>query len=264
MSAIEISREQQRQFIEEGYLVARSLLPTELVTGTRDRLAAALGIDADDPATWQGRGISCDPAVIALTNPCRTPEVEAVAAQLVGPHFARGLAYSPYLESRGVSPATLAGYIPVINFPTPGPRRFVRPGGYHIDGMHLTTLWPVKHDLVVFAYLTDVADYGGATTVLPGSHRQVFAHWVREGHPGNTEPPALDYADPLPVVGRAGDVIFMHYLTVHSGSANHSDRIRYGLNTAVMPDPKHPYRRKQGAPQPDWTPLDHTLRTNNL
>ena len=39
------------------------------------------------------------------------------------------------------------------------------------------------------------------------------------------------------MAGGAGDVIFMHYLTVHSGSANRSDRIRVGLNTAVMPDP---------------------------
>lgn len=56
----------------------------------------------------------------------------------------------------------------------------------------------------------------------------------------------------------------MHYLLVHSGSANHADRIRVGLNTAVMPDPAHPYQRRQGSPQPDWTPLDHTLRTDNL
>jgi len=264
MSANEISAEQRQQFIRDGFLVARNLLPINLVTTTRDRLATALGIDRNDSATWQGKGISCDPDVLALTIPCRTDQVEAVAEQLVGPHFARGLAYSPFLESRGVSPATLTGYIPVINFPTPGPRLFEKPGSYHIDGMHLTTLWPDKHFLVVFAYLTDVAEHGGATTVLPGSHRQVFVHWVRVGHSGSTTPPALEYANPLPVVGSAGDVIFMHYLTVHSGSTNRSDQIRLGLNTAVMPDPEHPYQRKQGAPQHGWTPLDHTLRTDEL
>ena len=45
---------------------------------------------------------------------------DAVAEQLVGPHFIRRLCHSPYLESRGVSPAVIAGYIPVLNFPTPG------------------------------------------------------------------------------------------------------------------------------------------------
>jgi Phytanoyl-CoA dioxygenase (PhyH) len=259
-----LSEEQTQQFTRDGYLVARGLLAPERVTTTRDELLAALGIDAQAPATWEGRTLSADPAIIALTELCRTEEVEAIAEQLVGPCFVRGLCHSPYLESQGVSPAIMPGYIPVLNFPTPGPRQFQRPRGYHIDGMHLTTLWPDKHFLVVFAYLTDVAEYGGATTVLPGSHRQVFAHWVGLGHPGSTHPPDLEYADPVPLAGQAGDVIFMHYLTVHSGSTNHAEQIRVGLNTAVMPDPERPYRRKEGPPQPDWTPLDYTLRTDVL
>ena len=56
----------------------------------------------------------------------------------------------------------------------------------------------------------------------------------------------------------------MHYLLVHSGSPNHADHIRVGLNSAVLPDPDHPYERKPGPPKPDWTPLDRTLRTDNL
>jgi hypothetical protein len=259
-----IGEEQEQQFIRDGYLVARNLLPADLVETTRQELLTALEIDGDNPATWVGKSVCGDPAVIALTAKCRTEAVENIAERLVGPHFVRGLAHSPYLESRGVSPAIMPGYIPVLNVPTPGPQRFEPPTGYHIDGMHLTTLWPDKHFLVVFAYLTDVAEHGGATTLLPGSHRQVFEHWVRERHPGSTHPPDLDYADPVPLPGNAGDVIFMHYLTVHSGSTNHSERIRVGLNTAVLPAPTHPYQRRSGAPQPDWTPLDHTLRTDNL
>jgi hypothetical protein len=262
--SIKISEAQTEQFIRKGYLAARGLLPPGIVESVRTELLEAMGIDAEAPATWEGKTLSTDPAVLALTARCRTEAVEAVAEQLVGPHFVRGLCHSPYLESRGVSPALIPGYIPVLNFPTPGPRQFQRPGGYHIDGMDRTTLWPDHSFLVVFAYLTDVAEYGGATTLLPGSHRQVFEHWVRTGDPGSTHPPALEYAEPVPVSGRAGDILFMHYLMVHSGSANHSDQIRVGLNTAVMPDPAHPYQRQQGGPQPDWTPLDSTLRTDNV
>lgn len=256
--------EQKQHFIREGYLIVRGLLPKPLVTSTREAVLKTLEIDPQSPATWAGKNVTANLDAIAQTVPCRTETLEAVAEQLVGPHFVRGLCRSPYLESRGVSPATVRGYIPVLNFPTPGPRRFEKPTGYHIDGMHLTTLWPVHHFLVVFAYLTDVSDYGGATTVLPGSHRQVFEHWVREDHPGSTHPPALDYAEPVPLPGRAGDVIFMHYLMVHSGSPNRSEQIRVGLNTAVMPDPAHPYQRRRGAPENDWTPLDYTLRTDGL
>jgi hypothetical protein len=259
-----LSEAQIEQFIRDGYVVARGLLAPGLVADTRERLLAAMGVDPAAPETWKGKSLSPDPAVIALTAACRTEAVEGIAEQLVGPEFLRGLCRSPYLESQGVAPAIIPGYIPVLNFPTPGPRRFQRPTGYHIDGMRLTTLWPVWHYLILFAYLSDVAEYGGATTLLPGSHRQVFAHWVRAGHPGSTHPPELAYADPLPLPGRAGDVIFMHYLTVHSGSANHSDAIRVGLNAVVMPDPARPYRRKPGPPGPDWTPLDTTLRTDTL
>jgi hypothetical protein len=264
LTAAHVTEEQTQQFIRDGYVIARNLLPPETVEATRSELLTALSIDPNAPETWQGKGISADPAVIALTARCRTVAVESIAEQLVGPHFVRGLAHSPYLESQGVTPAIMPGYIPVLNFPTPGPRHFQKPGSYHIDGMHLTTLWPDKHFLVVFAYLTDVADYGGATTVLPGSHRQVFEHWVRTGDPGSTHPPALDYSDPVPLAGGAGDVIFMHYLTVHSGSANHADQIRVGLNTAVLPDADYPYQQKQGSPMPNWTPLDYTLRTDAL
>lgn len=263
-TAPRLTEAQTRQFIQDGYLAVRGLLPPDTVAATREALLTAMGIDEEDPTTWEGKSLSPDLEVIALTVPCRTAAVEAVAEQLVGPAFLPGLCLSPYLESRGVEPALIAGYIPVLNFPTPGPREFQKPAGYHIDGMHLTTLWPEKHFLVVFAYLTDVAGYGGATTVLPGSHRQVFEHWVREGHPGSTHPPELEYAEPVPLAGRAGDVLFLHYLTVHSGSANHAGQIRVGLNTAVMPDPQRPYQRKPGPPGPDWTPLDITLRTDTL
>jgi hypothetical protein len=259
-----LTEAQTQQFIQDGYVVARGLLPPEIVASTHDALLTALDIDPHAPTTWEGRGISADPAVIALTDRCRTAAVEEIAAQLVGPSFLPGLCHSPYLESRGVTPAVIRGYIPVLRFPVPGPPLFEKPNGYHVDGMHLTTLWPEKFFLVVFAYLTDVAEYGGATTVLPGSHRQVFEHWVRTGHPGSTHAPDLEYAAPVPLTGQAGDVIFLHYLTVHSGSANHGEQLRVGLNTAVMPDPVRPYQRKQGAPAPDWTPLDYTLRTDRL
>lgn len=254
---------QREQFIRDGYLMVRGLIPPALAATTRERLLAAMGVDEGDPATWQGKNIPHQPEVIALTAPCRTEAVEQVAEELTGPDFVREWCHSPYLESRQQPPMT-RGYIPVLNFPRPGPQEFLAPQGYHIDGMHLTTTWPGKFSLVVFAYLNDVAEYGGATAIRPGSHRQVFTHWVQTGHPGSTIPPDLDFADPIPMPGLAGDVIFMHYLTVHSGSHNHSDRVRVGLNTAVLPDPERPYRPKSGPPQPDWTPLDWTLRTDTL
>jgi hypothetical protein len=258
-----ITPEQRAQFIQDGYVRVSGLIPAGVVEQTRVGLLKRLDIRADDPETWVGKSMSTDPAAIAVTATCRTPEVEAAAAELVGPDFIPEVAYSPFLESKGVSPATMPGFIPVMSFPKGGPPVFEPPvTGYHIDGMHTVTVWPDKSFLVVFVYLSDTAEYGGATTVRPGSHRQVFDHWRATGEKGDTTPPTIEYADPLPLAGLAGDVILMHSLLVHSGSANQAGHIRVGLNTAVMPHPGRPYQRKPGAPQPDWTPLDWTLRTD--
>ncbi len=260
-----LSAEQREQFIRAGYVRVSGLIPSDVVQATHSGLLPRMGVHPDDPATWAGRAISTDPNAIAFTEACRTPRIEAAASELVGPGFVPGITYSPFLDSQGVSPATLHGFIPVLSFPKPGPAVFEPPTtGYHIDGMHAVTVWPGKFFLVVFAYLSDTAEYGGATTVRPGSHRQVFEHWLATGEKGDTTPPALVYAEPIPLPGQAGDVIFMHYLLVHSGSANHAAHIRVGLNTAVMPDPKRPYQPKLGAPQPDWTPLDWTLWTEGV
>ena len=260
-----LSAEQRKQFIRDGYVRVSGLIPSDVVQDTRAGLLPRMGVHPDEPDTWVGRAMSTDPDAIAFTEVCRTPAIEAVASELVGLDFLPGVTYSPFLDSRGVSPATLRGFIPVLSFPQPGPPVFEPPtDGYHIDGMHAVTVWPGKFFLVVFAYLSDTAAWGGATTVRPGSHRQVFEHWLATGDAGNTAPPALAYAEPVPLAGKAGDVIFMHYLLVHSGSANHAAHIRVGLNTAVMPDPERPYQPKRGAPQPHWTPLDWTLRTDTL
>ena len=251
---------QREQFIRDGYVQVSGLIPEAVVHRTRVRLLAAMEVDPDDPATWKGKPVPHEDRILSLTEACRTVAIEEVAEELAGPRILRGVCHSNYLEAMGVDPPITRGYIPILNYPVPGPREFRPPSGYHIDGGHLATLWPGTLCLVLVAYLTDTAEYGGATTVRPGSHRQVFEYWHATGHGGSTHPPDLAYADPIPLPGRAGDVTFMHYLTVHSGSPNYSDHIRVGLNTHVMPDPAKPFTPISGPPQPDWTPLDYTLR----
>jgi hypothetical protein len=259
---ITLTNAQKQRFIDEGYLVVPGLLPPELVAGTKARLLGSLGIVESDPSTWTAKpSYPTDLQVIATTDAARTPEFEAVTEQLVGADFRRGACFSPFLEWNHL-PADLSGFIPVLTYPTPGGPR-LEPGGFHIDGGRYVTTYPGRNYLAVMAYLTDVAEYGGATVVRPGSHRQVFERWAADGHEPE-EPfaviPELDFATPVPVTAEAGDVCFMHYLMVHSGSKNYAGTIRVGMNTAVQPDPERPYRRKHGPPQPDWTPLDYTLR----
>jgi ectoine hydroxylase-related dioxygenase (phytanoyl-CoA dioxygenase family) len=114
---------------------------------------------------------------------------------------------------------------------------------------------------VPFIYLTDVREYGGATAVLPGSHRQLFCHWMTEGSGpgGETDIPDLPYSKPVAIKGRAGDVIWMHYLLAHGSSENHDAHVRVALNGTIRPDPQHPYQPRNGPPADDWTPIDRTL-----
>lgn len=259
-----LTDDQKRFFVANGFLKVPGLLPPDLIASTKADLLAAMGIDERDPATWEGKpGLSPEEHVRETTYAARTDAFESVVEQLVGPDFLRGVCYSPYLEWNHVSPVMTRGYIPVLSFPKPGPPEFVEPGGYHIDGGESIRAWPGVNFLAVMAYLTDTKPYGGATVVKPGSHRQVFERWLTDTT-GAPAPPPLDYAPSTPIEASAGDVVFMHYLLVHSGSANFDDHIRVGMNTAVMPHPARPYRPKSGPPQPDWTPMDYTLRTDTL
>lgn len=257
-----LGNEQIEQFVRDGFVLVSGLIPPEIVAATRDAL-----LDERAQATESGSGASKDPArflrLMELSAPCRTDAMEATVEQLVGPRFLRGMTYSPFLETMGAEAKLYRGFIPVLRDPQPGPREFVAPASYHVDGIHRVTVWPESLYLVVFTYLTDVTAYGGATAVRPGSHRQVFDYWRAQDTPDTSVLPDLPYAAPIPVPGKAGDTIFMHYLMVHSGSTNQADVVRVGLNTSVVPDPAHPYRSRTGAPTSDWTPLDRTLRTDS-
>ena len=240
--------EQIERFIRDGYIIVSGLIPPDVLESTRATMWEALKMSPNDPATWPEKSIIVPHEVNPLMKPCRTPGLDAVSEQLAGPHFYR----------RG-------GFSPVLNFPREGPQVF-EPLGCHIDGLEETMVWPVKRYLVHLVYLTDTTEYGGALAVQPGSHRLVFEHWVTTGgRPnGSTPPSGLPYADPIPVPGRAGDVVFMHYLLCHASSRNRSSHVREALNGTAHPDEDFPYVRKSGPPDSSWTPLDRTLRTDTL
>src|SRR5690349_18571769 len=162
-----LTQEQIRRFIRDGYVVVRGILSPQTVAQTRAHLFARLGIDPNDPATWQDKPtFPADETAIALTVPCRNAAFEQVVEQLVGPHFVRGLTNSPFTDRHFGYPTT-RGFIPVLNYPKPGPKTYVPPvSGYHIDGGdQFVTRLPHKNFLAVMAYLTDVREYGGATVV---------------------------------------------------------------------------------------------------
>lgn len=264
-----LSSEQREQFIRDGYVVVSGLIPDDIVAATRDGICREIGISVTDAATWpadpRALGMDC----VERTEPCRTAAMDDAATELVGDLLLRGQCISSVLDRQG-RPPYVKGFIPVLAFPRPGEKRFAAEShnsGYHVDGIHFVSLWPDKILLVALAYLTDTEPYGGATVVLPGSHRQIFHYWAGRGElpaPENILGEGIPFAPPITVAGKAGDVIFMHHLMVHSGSPNHDDHVRVAINANFTSDPQKSYQVKKGPPAADWTPLDWTLSTDNL
>lgn len=264
-----LSSEQREQFIRDGYVAVSGLIPGEIVASAREKICAAMKLSLTDAATWpeQASGLGMDG--VQFTHDCRTTAMDDAATELVGDILLREQCISSVMDSQGKEPY-MKGFIPVLSYPRPGEKRFAaesHSSGYHVDGIHFVSLLPDKILLVALAYLTDTELYGGATVVRPGSHRQIFEYWTQRGElptPDNIMGEDIPFAPPITIAGKAGDVIFMHHLMVHSGSPNHDDHVRLAINANFTTDPAKRYEVKRGAPQADWTPLDWTLRTDNI
>lgn len=264
-----LSTEQREQFIRDGYVAVSGLIPGEIVRSTRDSICAAMQVSLTDSTTWPSVSHDLGMDCVEKTLLCRTAAMDDAAQELLGPQLWRDMCISSVLDQQG-KPPYIKGFIPVLAYPRAGEKRFDptthNKAGYHVDGIHFVSLYPKKILLVALAYLTDTTEYGGATAVVPGSHRQVFEHWQARGELPTPENilEGLEFAPPITVPGKAGDVIFMHHLMVHSGSANHDDHVRVAINANFTSQLDQKYLLKTGAPQSDWTPLDWTLRTDNL
>lgn len=80
-------------------------------------------------------------------------------------------------------------------------------------------------------YLTDVEPESARTKVCPGSHKIVREHLVsRPDDPRNfvlyDDIEFFDFADPVPVHARAGDVLLFDQLLAHSGGGHRQDEPR--------------------------------------
>jgi hypothetical protein len=261
-----LTPEQKQQFIDDGFVIVRGLIPPEVARSTHDAILKHIENPQNEPTINKHARTRVPWAAGPLTEVCRSREVEQVVTELVGPHLPQ-ISYHTGKEAVGLQ-AEERGFIPVLTMPNTEcahlEKKFIEPQGWHVDGIQGTAIKPEVLMLVIFAYLNDVPEYGGATTVKPGSHRQLFAHWYQKGEMTPIADLNEEYAPSLPLPGKAGDVIFFHYLLVHSGSDNLADNIRVGINTAVHQDPEHPYEMPVGPPDETWTPFDYTLRTDNL
>ena len=120
--------------------------------------------------------------------------------------------------------------------------------GYSSDAEHVDIQFNEKDWLgsprrIIFTFMIfmdDITPDRAPTVVRPGSHLQIARQWggkpAYQDHPVRmSDLPALDYAEPIPVVGRKGQVAISSTAVVHAGSRNASDRPRKMLFVYFAP-----------------------------
>ena len=208
------------RFIEDGYLIVRSAVPTELAEECRVSAAQQLGIDLASPNTWRRPVVRGVPTGVCFRQAANAPHLMDAVGQLVNPD-----AWQPR--------PNLGAF--VVRFPSdedPGD------AGWHIDSSFQPpgdSRWFVNYRskeraLLLLCLLSDVGMDDAPSRLLAGSPPEMarlLASAGEEGLPGAYEDQESQI--PLPAskdgevfaTGSAGDVFICHPFLVHAASWPH-------------------------------------------
>jgi hypothetical protein len=217
---VHLTKEQQQQFVEQGYVLLSGLIAPEIAAAGAAALWRALGATPEDRTTWQNIPVASGHKTPALLA-CFTPEFAAAAANLAGEDVA---------TFTGPSSAFTLNV-----FPQEGPWSHHGPHIDHALPRDGFRVFPRPMRVASIAYLNDVPPHGAPTVVWPGSHRKIEA--LAQSDPVhyelmqtlNQELNKLDLGESVAIPSQCGDVLFYHYLCAHSGSRNASDTPRFAL-----------------------------------
>jgi hypothetical protein len=210
-----ITEQQLQQFIEAGAVtIDTPLTPAHIAAASAalDRWLPFVPPREGQPARYrlQQTGSYDDPALVEIIQ---HPFFEAVAKQALRAE-----------EVRFFQTAI------AMSYPQPGaPFRFDQ----HVDIQYSRSDLEAAPRRMICSYflrLTDVNERCAPLMFRPGSHWLIAAERERDPEPRNAVPrvagkslaqlPALDYADPVPLVARAGQVSVLTTGAVHGASVN--------------------------------------------
>lgn len=219
-----ISVDQQRNFIDDGYVIIRNVFDPEIGAEFADRTWKALG---EDPSA-----LSQD----FLDNPQLEDVIEEGSIdRLITPRLCRAvdelLGAGRWWTRQG------CGWVTVRAPVSQGTPWQAPETGWHVDGIHFHHyLTSPEQGLVGIEMLTDSHPQGGATMVRRGSHQAVARALYKAGERGMSYPQmrglaeSLTEYDAVEATGAAGDVLLMHPHLVHARSMNSSDQFRLAAN----------------------------------
>ena len=213
----------RQQFKADGYMVIRNMIPLGITRNAVREIAAFLGADLEDSATWYGR----------------PPELDG----LVPLHHAQPLwdirqcpnLYQVFKEFWGTG--QLMVDINRCLFRPPVHRAWptISRGSIHWDGDPRA---PGPGSLQGVVLLTDVRRDGGGYQCLPAVYQNLEA-WLRQ-HAGDGFDffnPGLNHIKATQIEGKAGDVVLWSSRLPHGTAANLSRRPRIAVFVSMQPPP---------------------------
>ena len=195
---------------EHGYVVLHDAVPPENCQAAAQAIYDFLAVDPLQPDTWYGASLGHTIWVPLLHHAAlwanrNSPRIHRAFAQLWGRDD-----LWVNVDQAGFNPPERPGW----NFPGPH---------LHWD---VSLMQPIPFGLQAILYLTDTDADQGAFTCVPGFHR-IIEEWLN-ALPDGADPRAQELRGfvPVPIAGRAGDLIIWHHALPHGASPNRSARPR--------------------------------------
>jgi hypothetical protein len=216
VSTTPLDDRQVQQFLDTGYVVLENCFDAASAAPIVDRAWERLGVDRDDPATWDRPRVHL-PSIEHVDAAEFAPAAFAAACQLLG---GEDRVQTPWHWSDGI----------IANLGVGADRPFDPPsaevGGWHKDGDFFRHfLDSPEQGLLTIVLWTDVHSRGGGTFVATDSVG-VVARFLAE-HPEGVLPEELQQTplirecrEFVELTGRVGDVVLMHPFLLHATSQN--------------------------------------------
>jgi hypothetical protein len=237
-----ITAEQERHFLEKGYLVVEDCFDPPLARKWTDHACERLGVRRDDPSTWTSDIVWMDhetTAPVRKISPKAWGAIcdvaggeERIETRVVGlppGHFTS-------INSFEWSDAFIVNFRRGADQPWQPPSPRVK--GWHKDGSYFKHFLDSREQsLLTIVLWSDVAPQGGGTFIAPDSIG-VIARLLRD-HPEGVEPDDFgshieECREFVEVTGKAGTFIILHPFMLHASSQNHSGRPRFMSNPPVI------------------------------
>ncbi|MDE0042715.1 MAG: phytanoyl-CoA dioxygenase family protein [Candidatus Poribacteria bacterium] len=221
----------QKQFVNNGFYVFRSLLEPDLIDRLR-RITDGVLDQQDEVHFEQQRA----PGSMVMIDWDMAYRYDALAELIVHPQMLNGMAQLGFAQPK-------FGHGRIISKPPHSPRLFWHEDGRFWDDPVSYTPQPIQCFLMY--YLVDTTPENGCLRVIPGSHLK--RHALHDQVPERHTEKLSSYADPehvafqhaegeIDVPLKAGDAVMGYGTLFHSAHANRTDQRRTGLTMWYYPD----------------------------